>query len=546
MSFLFFNGLFFLIHFFLHFESSKEEFFINITKIELPLIGCIPSTGKYYFFIYGNFSEKPDFFEDITIELETSDNMKLKSKCQLSDKIFNIPQSLDCDIEVYLYPLNNVDIIFPLKPPKIKGYTFLNWENTIGSEPGKSNVISNVICKPKEKNIFIPYSVELNGCNKKKNKFKIKGKWANNYNKPISSDLLLALAKIRLDNKNKDLAECEILDKIDNNTNNTDNNISDDIDFTVFECEFKGEGEINFKEQYFEVFLEIFKIKGFDSNIIANCDTSSNSSKAFLSKNEFVERLLYLVDQNTTYNGTSGFNILNYVNETFQCDCSGMIKALLNGFDIYNVKEGDVLRTKDYSVTKDLNSHQLINNCIEVSTNFSLLHPSEVRLLYMENHIGVYIGKEVACKKNVSGVCNVVECTSKLGNNTGIILSYVDDKGNRYINKNGTQSRRWQKHGLPPSSWLRYEDCDDISPQHPSDCLLSPDDKANYNSKYCCFDNIMSDTDKCQSFTEEEYKENFVDIFLECNVNKYNNNGNISGRIDINLTFLILLFILLI
>ena len=94
--------------------------------------------------------------------------MKLKSKCQLYDKLFGSPQSLSCDIEVYLYPLNNVDIIFPLKPPKINGYSFPNWENSIGAEPGISNVIPNVKCLPKEKNIFIPYSVELNGCNKKK------------------------------------------------------------------------------------------------------------------------------------------------------------------------------------------------------------------------------------------------------------------------------------------------------------------------------------------------------------------------------------------
>ena len=78
----------------------------------------------------------------------------------------------------------------------------------------------------------------------------------------------------------------------------------------------------------------------------------------------------------------------------------------------------------------------MINKCTEVSSDFSLLHPSEVRFLYMENHIGVYIGKEEACK-NVSGVCNVVECTSKLGQNRGIVTSYVDDKGKRYTNKDG-------------------------------------------------------------------------------------------------------------
>ena len=99
-----------------------------------------------------------------------------------------------------------------------------------------------------------------------------------------------------------------------------------------------------------------------------------------------------------------------------------MIKAILNGFDIYNVKEGDKLSGTD--VTGDKNSAQLIESCTDISTDFYSFEFSGPRLVYFPGHIGVYLGKEVQCGEKEDEVCNVVECTSSW--NGGIQLSYVN------------------------------------------------------------------------------------------------------------------------
>ena len=240
---------------------------------------------------------------------------------------------------------------------------------------------------------------------------------------------------------------------------------------------------------------------------------------SLISKDEFVEKLLYLAEQSSAYTSVSGDNLLLYKEGQFHCDCSGMIKALLNGFDIYNVKEGDKL--SEFNITGDKNSAQLINGCTDVSDKFYWL-ASTPRFLYLDGHIGVYIGKEVKCGLNDDEVCNVVECTSSWGG--GIKLSYVDSFGKRYNKKGGKQEKKWIKNGLP-SSWVQF-DCKDIVPEKASDCQFSPKDIQSF--KYCCFYN-GSLSKECKSFTEDEYqnqlswnnvfKNNGVNIEFECQTN---------------------------
>jgi hypothetical protein len=217
---------------------------------------------------------------------------------------------------------------------------------------------------------------------------------------------------------------------------------------------------------------------------------------SLITKDDFVEKLLYLAKKNSAYTSVSGDNLLLYKEGKFHCDCSGMIKALLNGFDIYNAKEGDKL--SEFTITGDKNSAQLINGCTDVSDKFYWL-ASTPRFLYLDGHIGVYIGKEVKCGDNDDEVCNVVECTSSWGG--GIKLSYVDSLGKRYNKKGGEQENKWLKTGLP-SNWVQF-DCKDIVPEKASDCQFSPKDKQSF--KYCCFYKGSSNK-KCESFTEVEYQ----------------------------------------
>ena len=217
---------------------------------------------------------------------------------------------------------------------------------------------------------------------------------------------------------------------------------------------------------------------------------------AIISKDEFVEKLLYLSKNSSTYTSVSGDNLLLYKDGQFHCDCSGMIKALLNGFDIYNAKEGD--KHSGFDVTGDKNSRQLIDGCTDVTNIFYFLNTAP-RLLYLDNHIGVYIGKDIKCGDNDDEVCNVVECTSSWGG--GIKLSYVDYFGYRYNKKGGKQEKEWEYNGLP-SNWVQY-DCKDITPLTASDCQFSPKDKQSF--KYCCF---LKDSyyKECKSFTEAQYQ----------------------------------------
>ena len=226
------------------------------------------------------------------------------------------------------------------------------------------------------------------------------------------------------------------------------------------------------------------------------------SSLCLINQNELVKQLLYLVNKSSDYSNVPGQNMMNYIGGTFYCDCSGMIEALLNGYDIYNVKEGS--KPKDFPITNDINSKQLIDGCEDISENFfELIPPSpRVRFLYFEeprSHIGVFIGKEVRCGENEDEVCNVVECTSSWSR--GIQLSYVDYRGIRYDKKGGKDESKWIKHGLP-TKWLEYNCKYIFDPKNSSDCILSENDKKYY--KYCCYEK-NSITNKCSPFTKIDY-----------------------------------------
>ena len=258
-----------------------------------------------------------------------------------------------------------------------------------------------------------------------------------------------------------------------------------------------------------------------------------SSSLCLINQDELVKQLLYLVNKSSDYSNVPGKNMMNYIGGKFYCDCSGMIEALLNGYDIYNVKEGSKLST--YPVTqREMTSKDLIDGCEDISEDFDKLFSFSspgVRFLYMEyitgnktgKHIGVFIGKEVKCGNNDDEVCNVVECTSSWSR--GIQLSYVDENGNRYNKKGGNPQFTWIKHGLP-NKWLEYN-CETIkNPKSSSNCVLSSEDKKQY--KYCCYEKY-SYTSFCSPFTKMDYdlqlsitdtlKESF-DYEFECETEK--------------------------
>lgn len=123
--------------------------------------------------------------------------------------------------------------------------------------------------------------------------------------------------------------------------------------------------------------------------------------------------------------------------DTFGFDCSGLIKAILWGWN------GDKKKTYGGSVytsngMPDIGADKMISKCKDVSTDFSKIEVGEA--VWMSGHIGVYVGNGL-----------VVESTPAWKNGVQITAC------NR--NVSGYNSRDWVKHGkLPYVEYVKVEE----------------------------------------------------------------------------------------
>ena len=172
----------------------------------------------------------------------------------------------------------------------------------------------------------------------------------------------------------------------------------------------------------------------------------AKNPKIIMTEKQFVERLLNIRNRKTFYKNKYPYNLC-YINKDGRtsADCVNLVKAILNGYNIYNNTIGYYQR--DLSNTGDCTEAELIGQCTEVSTDFKKLgtHPE---ILYMKGHIGVYLGKEI------DGKYNVVECTKSFGG--GVVYSYVDADGIRRKEKGAIKNSKWVSHGKP-SKWVEAE-----------------------------------------------------------------------------------------
>ena len=240
---------FFIALIFISIQSSNQIIESTVKEIEVDRYPCSESKAQYDFdIIISSFSDSVSSFDTITFDVQTSDGRKLETNCNplniLSSKFM-------CHINVR-YPLEKTDILLPTQAPTVQNYAFKNWEQVIGANPGVSNKIGNVTCLPEEKNTFIPSSVTIGDCFIDRS-FTINGEWEKKDKADLSD---YSSSKIRLDNKNGDLATCRYK-----------------TSFKGFDCNFSGEGDINMKEQYFTVLGEVYKMKEFNSGKSAKrCD----------------------------------------------------------------------------------------------------------------------------------------------------------------------------------------------------------------------------------------------------------------------------------
>lgn len=177
-----------------------------------------------------------------------------------------------------------------------------------------------------------------------------------------------------------------------------------------------------------------------------------------MTANEYTERMIALGNHRpSAYHNKYPYNCLYVLPDgTITGDCVNIQKCLLNGYNIADLdRRGTFMPANKFTNTGDCTETGLINQCTEVSTNFSNLKAGEPRVLYMASpgHIGGYLGKEIT--DPYGHICNVVEATSDSVIGNGILFSYVDAGGNRFSYKGGSKSGRWIKHGKP-SKWVDY------------------------------------------------------------------------------------------
>ena len=176
--------------------------------------------------------------------------------------------------------------------------------------------------------------------------------------------------------------------------------------------------------------------------------TPSPNNKKILTKEQWVGYLIELANRESKYMNSSPFNLLYFDGEIWYADCVNLMKALFNGRDIYDFTP-DIFQ-EDLENTGDIDANEMINLCTDISNDFTLLKFNEPRIIYLQGHIGAYLGKNVYTKK---GWCNVVETTSSFGDK--IAFSWVDNNGLRRDHKGGKIEGKWRKHGKP-SLWVEY------------------------------------------------------------------------------------------
>lgn len=167
-----------------------------------------------------------------------------------------------------------------------------------------------------------------------------------------------------------------------------------------------------------------------------------------MTSEDFITRLKVLAARKTYYKNKWPDNLC-YVHSDGRtsADCVNLLKALFNGYNVYNNTVG--YYQKSLTNTGDVTEKGLINQCADISSDFSKLKDGEPRVLYMDGHIGAFIGSTKINDKEY----NVIECTAAWGG--GILYSYVSSTGGRYNRKGGEQKGKWIKHGLA-DKWVKY------------------------------------------------------------------------------------------
>jgi hypothetical protein len=180
-------------------------------------------------------------------------------------------------------------------------------------------------------------------------------------------------------------------------------------------------------------------------------------ARIIMTSGQLVERLHVLANRRTFYKNKYPYNLCR-INEDGRtsADCVNLYKALLNGYDVTRTTVG--YYQSDLSNTGDCTESGLLNQCTNVTTDFTNINDGVVRALWMNGHFGGSIPMITRNGKNY----NVVECTPSFGG--GIVYSWCDTNGTRRAYQGGPANGRWLKNGMF-TPWVDYNGVTPVPPK---------------------------------------------------------------------------------
>ena len=214
-------------------KEEESEITFEVKNITQSPLRCRSTLGTYLFYMYGDFSSPPNIKNIITLDLLEPSNAK--ALCYPFSPSTIPGDFLQCEINLCNYNITD-KILLSVDEPKISGYSFPNWVEIIGSNPGISNKVDeNITCFPEALATFNTSIVESNGCNKKNNVLKLNGKWDKEVN-----DMKFELDIDGYDKK----AVCDYGDNEEE----------------YLKCELEGYGDIKINEKYVKTNTAVYLI----------------------------------------------------------------------------------------------------------------------------------------------------------------------------------------------------------------------------------------------------------------------------------------------
>lgn len=143
----------------------------------------------------------------------------------------------------------------------------------------------------------------------------------------------------------------------------------------------------------------------------------------------------------TRYNNSYPYNVGFWNGDTWSFDCLGFVHTIINGFvgDRSLLGGGAVM---DDFVLMTPEHETIYNYCTDISNDFGYIAPGEI--LQNPGHVGLYLGDYIPFSDG--RVFNTAECTTAFGG--GVILTYVDQYGQRYNHKGGVSGvKPYTVHG---------------------------------------------------------------------------------------------------